>query len=67
MTTEKNTRELAEKYSGTKWLRCGACGTTTKVERGDALVCPFCKNSPQEVVLDGGLLYLGDEEARRWL
>lgn len=66
MTEHKNCRELAEKYNGVKEAYCDACGGTYEFRRGDAIVCPYCSNAPETVILTGGVFYLDYRENARW-
>lgn len=46
--------------------RCECCGHNWELERGDAFSCPFCYNSPEELVLSGSLVVLEDDGQPRF-
>jgi hypothetical protein len=45
--------------------RCDCCGFTWKLYRGDAFVCPFCYNSPDDVDVSTGFVKLR-EQPEEW-
>lgn len=47
--------------------KCEACGHNWKIQRYEALRCPYCQNEPERVIFRGTYVTLVDEASRRWL
>ena len=47
--------------------RCEACGHTWRLQRHEALRCPYCQNEPALVVYVGSYVELPDEASPRWM
>lgn len=49
---------MVSKWDRKVQAKCAECGHGWELERGDALVCPFCRNSPETVTMAGSLAVL---------
>lgn len=48
-------------------LKCGACGHNQKIIRPQgSVMCFYCHNEPEEVLVKASLVFLADETSHRW-